>query len=167
MKNTLRRKHKDFINNLGELTKKNPKRFWSYIKCRKKCNVIPDLMHFNGKTGETNQDIANMFNSFFQSVFNKRDINNKCPDVEKCKLPSLGNFQITIEEVPTIFLQSLDKNKSSGPDEIPPIVLSQCANSLAQSLCALINKSLGLGQFPEIGGAQIFVPSINQVTNLT
>ena len=148
MKNTLRRKHKDFINNLGELTKKNPKRFWSYIKCRKKCNVIPDLMHFNGKTGETNQDIANMFNSFFQSVFNKRDINNKCPDVEKCKLPSLGNFQITIEEVHTI-LKSLDKNKSSGPAEIPPIVLSQCANSLAPSLCALINKSLELGQFPE------------------
>ena len=137
MKNTLRRKHKDFINNLGELTKKNPKRFWSYIKCRKKCNVIPDLMHFNGKTGETNQDIAN-----------KRDINNKCPDVEKCKLPSLGNFQITIEEVHTI-LKSLDKNKSSGPDEIPPIVLSQCANSLAPSLCALMNKSLELGQFPE------------------
>ena len=26
------------------------KRFWSYIKCRNKCNVILDLMHFNGKT---------------------------------------------------------------------------------------------------------------------
>ena len=50
MKNTLRRKHKDFINNLGEPTKKNPKRFWSYIKCRNKCNVILHLMHFNGKT---------------------------------------------------------------------------------------------------------------------
>ena len=59
-------------------------------------------MHFNGKTGETNQDIANMSNSFFQSVFNKRDINYKCPDVEKCKLPSLGIFQITIEEVNTV-----------------------------------------------------------------
>ena len=66
----------------------------------------------------------------------------------KCKLPSLGNFQITIEEVHTI-LKSLDKNKSSGPDEILPIVLSQCANSLAPSLCALINRSLELGQFPE------------------
>ena len=64
-------------------------------------------------------------------------------------MPSLGNFQITIEEVHTI-LKSLDKNKSSGPDEIPPIVLSQCANYLAPSLCALINKSLELGQFPEI-----------------
>ena len=74
MKITLRGKHKDFINNLGELTKKNPKRFWS---CREKCDVIPDLMHFNGKTGETNQDIADMFNSFFQSVFNKRETNNK------------------------------------------------------------------------------------------
>ena len=63
-------------------------------------------------------------------------------------MPSLGNFKITIEEVHTI-LKSLDKNKSSGPDEIPPIVLSQCANSLAPSLCALINKSLELGQFPE------------------
>ena len=97
MKNTLRRKNKDFIKNLGELTKKNPKIFWSYMKCCKKCNVIPDLMHFNGKTGETNQDIANMFNSFFQSVFNKRDINNKCPDVEKCKLPSsivISNLQL-------------------------------------------------------------------------
>ena len=72
-------------------------------------------MHFNGKTGETNQDIANMVNSFFQSVVSKRNINNKCPDVEKCKLLSLWNFYITIEEVHTI-LKSLDKNKSSGPD---------------------------------------------------
>ena len=56
--------------------------------------------------------------------------------------------QITIEEVHTI-LKSLDKNKSSGPDEIPPIVLSHCAKSLASSLCALIKKSLELGQFPE------------------
>ena len=46
-------------------------------------------------------------------------------------------------------MKSLDKNKSFGPDEIPPIVLSQCANSLAPTLCALINKSLELGQFPE------------------
>ena len=67
-------------------------------------------MHFNGKTGETNQDIANMLNSFLQSVFNTRDINNNCPDVEKCKLPSLGNYQITIEEVHTI-TKYLDKNK--------------------------------------------------------
>ena len=44
MKYTLRRKHED-INNLGELTNKNPKRFWSYIKSSKKCNAIPDLMH--------------------------------------------------------------------------------------------------------------------------
>ena len=46
-------------------------------------------------------------------------------------------------------LKSLDKNKYSGPDEMPPIFLSQCANSLAPSLCALINKSLELGQFTE------------------
>ena len=89
-----------------------------------------------------------MFNSFFKSVFNKININNKCLDVQKCKLPSLGNFQISIEEVHTI-LKSLDKNKSLGSDEIPPIVLSHCAKSLAPSLCAVINKSLELGQFPE------------------
>ena len=56
-------------------------------------------------------------------------------------------FQCT-KKVHTI-LKSLDKNKSSGPDEIPSIVLSQCAKSLAPSLCALINKSLELCQFPE------------------
>ena len=67
----------------------------------------------------------------------------------KCRLPSLGNFQITIKEVHTI-LKILDKNKSSGPDKIPPIVLSQCAKSLASALCAFkINRSLELGQFPE------------------
>ena len=89
-----------------------------------------------------------MFNSFFQSVFSKKDVNNKYPVVKKCKLPSLGNFQITIEEVHTI-LKSLDKNKSSGPDEISPITLSQCTKPLAPSLCDLINKSLKLGQFSE------------------
>ena len=97
-------------------------------------------MNLNGKTDETNQDIANIFNNF-----NKRDINNKCTDVN---LTFLENFQITIEEIHTI-LKPLEENKSSGPVEIPPIVLSQCAKSLAPSLCALINKLLELGQFPE------------------
>ena len=62
---------------------------------------------------------------------------------------SFRKFTITIEEVHTI-LKSLDKNKSAGPDEIPPIVLSHCAKYLAPSLlCALINKSLELGHIPE------------------
>ena len=89
-----------------------------------------------------------MFNSFFLTIFSKRDINNKFPDVEKWKLPFLGNLQIIIEEIHTI-LKYLDKNKYSGPDEIPPIVLSQCAKSLAPSLYALKNKSLEWGHFPE------------------
>ena len=75
-----------------------------------------------------------MFNSFYQSVFNKRDINNKCPDVEKCKLLSSGNFQITIEEVRTI-LKSLDKNKSFSPDKILLIVKSVRKVSCTITVC--------------------------------
>ena len=81
-------------------------------------------------------------------IFCKRNINSKCSDVEKCKLPFLGIFQIAIEEVHTI-IKTLDKNKSSGRDEITPIVLSQCAKYLAPPPCALIIKSLELGKFSE------------------
>ena len=52
MKTKLRRKHKHFINKFGE------QKIWSYIKCRKKYNVIPDLMDFNYITGQTWQDIC-------------------------------------------------------------------------------------------------------------
>ena len=79
-------------------------------------------------------NLANMFNSFYQSVFNKIDINNKCSDVEKCKLLSSGNFQITIEEVRTI-LKSLDKNKSSSPDKILLIVKSVRKVSCTITVC--------------------------------
>ena len=36
-------------------------------------------------------------------------------------------------------LLNLDPNKSVGPDNIPPIVLKHCAQSLAKPLCRLFN----------------------------
>ena len=44
MKYILRRKHKDFINNPGD---------FDHTKNAAKNVIIPDLMHFNGKSGET------------------------------------------------------------------------------------------------------------------
>ena len=46
-------------------------------------------------------------------------------------------------------LQSLNVNKSSGPDELHPRLLGECAHELATSLCVLFNKSIRLGRLSD------------------
>jgi hypothetical protein len=44
-----------------------------------------------------------------------------------------GALQFISVEVESV-LQDLDVNKSSGPDEIPPIILKNCASAFAKPL---------------------------------
>ena len=54
------------------------------------------------------------------------------------------------EDIVTKKLKLLNINKSSGPDDIPPIFLCNCANTLAPPLTKIFNASLKQGIFPEV-----------------
>ena len=57
---------------------------------------------------------------------------------------SLCYIQVTVEEISKI-LSSLDVYKALGPDNLPTLVLKECAEVLAPSITAVINFSLREG----------------------
>ena len=45
-------------------------------------------------------------------------------------------------------LQNLNLTKSQGPDNSPPMIMKECANELAPSLCMLLKEFIALGKLP-------------------
>ncbi|CAB4025727.1 Hypothetical predicted protein [Paramuricea clavata] len=62
-------------------------------------------------------------------------------------LTTISDLTLTKGEVRYV-LQNLDEEKATGPDNIPAVLLKNCAASIAPSLCELFNKSLSSGQLP-------------------
>ena len=131
----------------------NPKRLWSVLKTRSKSRNIPQIVSMaTGNlrlTADSPEEIADMFNNYFTSVFSAPDEDKedngigKFPDAES----TFSNIVLHVGEVEAV-LKSLDPNKATGPDEIPARILKGTATTIAPSLCKLFNRSLGEGYIP-------------------
>ena len=100
-------------------------------------------------TANTPEEIADIFNNYFTSVFSvpqEDKVDNgagKFPAAE----PPFSDIVLHVGEVEAV-LKSLDPNKATGPDEIPDRILKETATTIAPSLCKLFNRSLGEGYIP-------------------
>ena len=59
----------------------------------------------------------------------------------------ISDLSCSVEEVAEL-LQSIDVNKASGPDNIPPRILKECAMELALPLTNFFNFTLSQGNVP-------------------
>ncbi|CAB4033140.1 Hypothetical predicted protein, partial [Paramuricea clavata] len=94
------------------------------------------------------RDIAELFNDYFPSIVSGSD---KTTQTDNPSSPTDSNLSELILSPDYVLaaLLSLDTNKATGPDEIPPRTLKECAHQIAPSLCLLFNKSLRHGSLPE------------------
>ena len=98
--------------------KGNSKMFWSAVKyLNKKHNSIPVLNH-GSMTANTNEEKAEMANSFFSTCFNPT-----FPPLSSSNVPTASTRDDSIdilctEEDVYSLLSSLDTSKASGPDGI-------------------------------------------------
>lgn len=131
--------------------KRNPKKFWKYVqKQTKGVQGVTVLKRKDGTTATTNEEKANILNSFFASVFSKEDLTNM-PDLKESfysKGFSISDLRITPNAVKQK-LQSLDPNKAQGPDGIPSRVLKELSNEIALPLCNIFNLSIETSRLPE------------------
>ena len=142
---------RDYERNIAINCKKEPKRFWKYIrdKTKGKSGISP-LKKKNGTMAVSDKDKAETLNNFFGSVFTKEDLNN-LPDSKPTEW-SDGKTITDILVTPSAIeekLSKLDINKAYGPDGIPPIVLKELRSSLSTPLSYLFNKSIESGTLPE------------------
>jgi hypothetical protein len=100
---------------------------------------------------------AQAFNEYFSSHSNINTTNASLPEERFTCNTSLSDINITENEV-TDILQSLDPNKSVGPDGINPRLLKICSKQLSPSLTKLINMSIQKGIFPDCWKVANIVP---------
>ena len=145
-----------FFQSLGTILKSNPKRFWSVVKLKYKSNSsVPRLVTMDTDddntskiTAETPEDIANLFNTYFHSVYKNWELPTQWNEpVIPSSSAGFSDLKLTSNEV-EIVLRSLDSNKACGPDGLPGYILRECAAQLASSLCNLYNRSLASSKIP-------------------
>ena len=139
----------DFINQkiLDGLSKNNTKPFWKYVKSKKTDSCgIPPLKKGNTLISE-DREKAKILIEQFKSVFTPKN-DRPLPEMEEKFQSPLPELKITKEGVEKLLL-NVNTSKSSGPDNIPNIVLKSCAKELAPSMTLIFQKSINSGELPE------------------
>ena len=120
-------------------------------KNRKKDNKIDKLV-VDGIDYKTDKEISDTFNSFFSTIGSNLAQTFPNDDNYKTFLGNHINNTMFINPLNKIellkLINSLDKKKSSGPDDISPKVVCQYADKIADPLTHIFNLSLTQGVFP-------------------
>jgi len=119
-------------------------KIYKYIRSLSKSNSIPPMMRLNCIFANTDSDKANIFNDYFYSVFTQA-LPDYSPPSNTTTVPI--NISISEEDVYNVLI-NLDTTKATGPNNIPPIVLSKCASALCQPLHYLFSLTLKYGYLP-------------------
>lgn len=148
------REHKAQLHrNIAVSCKSNPKKFWQYVNQRTKpLNQIGDLKvtDNNGTSTIVNEDTdkANAFSEYFLKVFNSEPEIN-VPSI-RGPLPQVHMDDIILSEDEVKYkLLTIKCNKSPGPDQVHPRVVSELKDSLCKPLTQLFNLSLSTGVLPD------------------
>ena len=101
----------------------NSNKIYSYIRniFITKSRSIPSTVHFDSLTASSDSDKAGLFNQYFHSVFINTSSSpsiDDLPDVSH----TINSVEFTEMKVYDT-LRSLDPNKASGIDDIPPRIL--------------------------------------------
>ena len=140
-----RRKHEaNLVSNIA----KYPKSFWRYVNTSLKTRPDIDVIkHIDGSLASSDQEKADLLNSYFSSVFTHEDLSN-IPNFEVNEdIPLLDNISIS----PFIVWREINKlksEKSVGPDGWPIQVLKQCSQQISLPMSILFNKSSQSGHLP-------------------
>lgn len=120
--------------------KSDPTKFWSYLSDNKKPVTSISV---KGRTVTNRSDIANHFNSYFQSVFANSAI---CVPETFLFEPCEANF-ISYSGLVSMLL-NLKAKKCCGPDDLPNVFLRRYAECVAKFLVVIFQASLLTATLP-------------------
>ena len=144
--NENRKTRENFENNLAEEIKNNPRSFYSYVRSATNLkDKIPKLSKDDGSSTSDNKEKCIILNDTFTKVFiNENDNIPNFPQVTQSKLST-----IQIDKNDIIKFLTEIRSHSSGPDNIKPVVLKNCANSISIPLQLLFKESIEKGELPK------------------
>ena len=150
LKSVLRKEYRYFVDNLGEMSKSNPRRFWSFFRNKTKSKSLPSKIQ-NDSAGSTDQQgKACLFTDYFKSIFKQVDKReqDQLPDIPIICDDHLSSMCFNDFDVFKIS-SKLDVNKACGPDNVSPYVLKMYTQQITPSQ-VFFNLSMRLSQVPNM-----------------
>ena len=144
---------KQFERKLAKDIKTNPKSFYAYVRSKSKVkDSVGPLKDSNGNLVSEKEEMCNLLNDYFGSVFTAENSLNELPEV-KCffnqdKSHMLNNIVLT-QEIISNKLSKLKVNKAPGVDGIVPRLLVENADILSLPLLYVYKKSMDSGSVPK------------------
>ena len=129
--------------------KQNPRKYHAILQQmigKRKTSQVPPLLKHDGELAIDDKEKAEILNIHFARQ-STSDRLTDLPPHHASNVPELRNILVTQQEV-LRELNSLQVNKSCGPDELPNKILKLVAILIYEPLTILFNKSLSEGQFP-------------------
>ena len=115
-------------------------------------------MHFGIGTATCDQDKARLFNSYFYSVYNNKDLtNDSLTTINEASGSSLNDIVITTEDVHEALI-SLDPSKAMISDGISSKVLKYCADIFCQPICYLFQLTITNSYLPSEWHTHCVIP---------
>ena len=136
----------------------NQKHFWRDTQSKLKTKAgIPDLVKSDGKDRnpqstqtftKNDKDKADVFVSYFSSVFTEEPKNDTMPHFEGRDFETkLSSIEIN-EDLVLKKLKKLKVNKSPGPDQMHPRVLKEISLSIVKPVTMIFRTSLRTSTVP-------------------
>lgn len=146
--------YENYIYKVAYECKSNPKKFWKFVNSKRKTDQYPNYMTYNSETSNDPMIISEYFKKFFCSSYEIQSSSYAFQNSPEITLISDHNGQFPMTEITESlvrhYLEKLEDNTSSGPDNVPELILKRCSNFLACHLSFLFKNSLFLGYFPQL-----------------
>ena len=122
--------------------------FYAFIsRARKTRNKIGPLVDDDGNVITDSTEQATLLNDYYATVFTINE--TATPEVETSgDGAELDDLEIGKETTKHI-IDNLKVQSASGPDGIPPRVLKELRDEIAEPLTILFRKSIDLGEIPD------------------
>ncbi|XP_037045741.1 uncharacterized protein LOC119081106 [Bradysia coprophila] len=123
----------------------DPRKFWKFVDSKKKTKGLPASMFLGDEKAEGPEGVCALFSRFFRSVYVPDESPSSAFGVNK--MEEVYSYVLTDSEV-LAALRGIDVCKGNGPDDVSPLVIKNCAESLLSPLSRIFNFSLGSSVFP-------------------
>ncbi|XP_063933353.1 uncharacterized protein LOC135145176 [Zophobas morio] len=149
----IRTSYKEYLQNITSDIKRDPKKFWTFIKNKSNHACIPANMFYKGNELSNPQHIADAFAHFFARSFHPVSSTSSNTSVDSDLVSALNQNifdvrKINESEVLTA-IKKLKPTLTAGPDEIPSFFVKDCGIILASPLTVIFNLILSNSKFPD------------------
>lgn len=136
------------------------KTWWSLVKEQQGTShhdTIPPLNRPDGSTAASSKDKASLLAEFFAKKMSVDDPRRSPPHIPQETCHTVTSVPVSQEQVERL-LKEVDVSKATGPDDISPRVLKQCARELSSPLSTVFESCLRENKWPTIWKKARVVP---------